>query len=56
MAAAWAGYDWQSYLALPGNPDAMTAEHTDCKAWVLASYRITRALEEMSSEVTIGGK
>ena len=47
----WAGYSWDAFLALPGNfrwSDPTAA--TDCKAWVLESYRIAQALDAMQRD------
>lgn len=50
LAARWAGYRWDEFLALPGNFRWDDPAATDCKAWVLESYRIAQALEAMRGE------
>ena len=55
LAAVWAGYSWDAFLALPGNfrwSDPTAA--SDCKAWVLESYRIAQALDAMQRDGSWG--
>jgi vancomycin permeability regulator SanA len=51
MAAKSQGYTWPEFLDLPGDPWAMElCGVDDCKANVVAMYRIETAVEAIMSE------
>lgn len=52
FAARAAGYTWPEYLALPGDPWAMRLfGEDDCKANVIALYRIESAMQAMEHDL-----
>lgn len=51
MAAKSQGYTWPEFLDLPGDPWAMAlCGVDDCKANVIAMYRIETAIDAIMSE------
>ena len=50
LAAEACGYRWDEFVRLPGDPWAMDDRATDCKAAVIALYRIKQVLEAMDKE------
>ena len=50
LAAQWAGYTWMEYTTLKASPLYMSDVDLDCKAWVLAAYRIHQKIERIYAD------
>jgi len=54
QAARYSGYTWDEYVQLPGDPWCMDPQDTDCKADVVAFYRVEKRIAAIEDSVKYG--